>query len=386
LRAATHAAWLRHADTWLSPHARAAHAWAADDKARAVQASREAATQDAQRGLHDAALALVAHALARLPAQDPARAGLHAQRAQLWLQQARLDDARAEAERALAELPDPPDRALALTVQADAALQQGRLADVPALLDAALQTQPDHAGAWMLRVRWMHAQGDYAQAEAVLRERLAQLRQTRPGPDLVAALTSLAANIDFLGRHAEALPLHREALATAQRLGVRYGEVEAVVNLLWCLPEMGLHEEAIAIGERTLALGEYDATPTLANNLAWLYLQRGRPDDAARLYTRLLDAADSTLVCVAQAKLLQIHAEQRRGELAEAAAQALLQRMSLTDHAQAHAIGVLALLDHGPAPLRGQALAHLPKVRVDSELQARLDAAVARANAGRSPD
>ena len=313
--------------------------------------------------------------------RDALRAAVHAQRAQVWLRQARLDDAHAEAAQALAELPDPADRALALSVQADVALQQGRLAEVPALVDAALAAEPGHTEAWMIRVRWSHSQGDYVAAEATLRERVAQLRRERPGPDLASVLTSLASNIDFLGRHAEALPLHREALALARRLGVRYVEVLAALNLLWCLPELGLHDEAIEIGERTLALGEFDATPTLANNLAYLYLQRGRSDEAARLYERLAGEADPTLACVAQAKLLQIHAEHGRAGKASDAADELLARMARTDHAQAHAIGVLALLDHGPEALRAAALRQVPKVPVDTELQARLDAAVARARA-----
>lgn len=381
LRAATHAAWLRHAAAWLEPHARAVHAWAAGDVPQAVLATREAARLDAQRGLHDAADALLTGALQRLAPLDAQRAGLHAQRAGVWMQQARLDEALAEAALALAELPEPADRALALATQADVALQQGRLADVPALVDAALEAVPAHADAWMIRMRWSHAQGDFAAAEHTLRERLAALRRERPGPDLVVVLTSLGSTIDFLGRHAEALALHREALALARRLGARYAEVVAALNLLWCLPELGLHDEAIALGERTLALGEFDTTPTLANNLAYLYLLRGRPDDAARLYEQLAAGPEPTLACVAQAKLMQIHAEQGRQPAAALAAETLLQRIPGTEHAQAHAIAVLALLDHGPVSLRDRALEWLPRQPVDAELQVRLETAVARARA-----
>lgn len=234
----------------------------------------------------------------------------------------------------------------------------------------------------MIRARWSHARGGHAATELTRRERLAAMRHERPGPDLVAVLTSLGVTIDFRGRHAEALPLHREALALARRLGARQGEVEAALNLLWCLPGLGLHDEAIAPGERTLALGEFDATPTLANHLAYLYLQRGRPDDAARPYDRLAAGPEPTIACVVQAKLLQTHAEQGRHAAAAHAADALLQRVARTEHAQAHAIAVLALPDHGPVSLRDRALAWLPRQPVDAELHARQEAAVARERGG----
>jgi tetratricopeptide (TPR) repeat protein len=381
LRAAVHGAWLRQAHDRLDPHARAAHAWAAGDFTAAVTATLDAARHDARRGLHDAASTLLTDTLARLPADDAQRAGLHAARAQVWMQQARLADADDEAVRALAELPEPAQRALALAVRADVALQQGRLADVPALVDEALAADPQHHEIWMIRVRWMHAQGDYAGGEALLREWVGRLRAERPGPDLVSVLTSLGSFIDFQGRHREALPVHREALALARRMGTRYGEVLAAINLLWCLPELGLHDEALAVGEQALALGDFDATPTLANNLAYLYLLQGRSDDAARIYAGLAAGPEPTLACVAQAKLLQIGAGRGDGAEVDRLARALLDRMAATEHAQAHAIAVLALLDHAPQSFRAPALARLPTVGVDTELQARLDAAVARARA-----
>ena len=381
LRAATHGAWLRQAHDRLEPHARAAHAWAAGDVGAAVKATLDAARRDARRGLHDAAAALLADTLQRLPADDEHRAGLHAARAQVCLQQARFGEADDEALRALSELPTPAQRALALSVRAGLALHQGRLADVPPLVDEALAADPNHSETWMIRVHWTHAQGDYPGGESMLRERLRRLRAERPGPELVEVLTSLGSFIDFQGRHREALPLHREALALARRLGSRYAEVQSAVNLLWCLPELGLHDEAMDVGEQALALGHYDATPTLANNLAYLYLTQGRAGDAARIYAGLADGPDPTLACVAQAKLLQIDAGRGDVTAVDRQARALLDRMAATEHAQAHAIAVLALLEHAPAAFREQALGWLPRVAVDTELQARLDAAVARARA-----
>ena len=202
-------------------------------------------------------------------------------------------------------------------------------------------------------------------------------------PHLAITLSSLGSMLDFQGRHAEALPVHREALALARRLGARYTEVEVAINLLWCLPELDMHDEAMAAGEHALALGDCDATPTLLNNLAWLYLDCGRLDDAARVYAQLATGDDPTLACVAQAKLLQIHAQQSRADDASASAQALLAMLPRTDHPQGHAIAVLALLDHGPPALHAQALRYLPKVPVEADLQARLDSALCAARPGR---
>jgi DNA-binding SARP family transcriptional activator len=381
LVAATHGAWLRHARDRLEPHARAHHAWAAGDTNEAVSAVVEAAEVDMRRGLHAASVALLADALDRLPDDDPQRAILHASRAHLWLRQGRLEEADSEALHALAELPGPAARALALTVQADVALQQGRLDAVAALTDAALEASPDHAGAVMVRVRWVHAEGDFAAGVAFLRARLAQLRTRSPGPELVEVLTSLASFIDQTGRYDEALPLHREAVAMAQRLKAPYLQVEAAVNLLWCLPEVGLHDEAIAHGERALALGHFDATWTLMNNLAYLYLERGRLDDASRHYQSLVSCADPALSCAAQAKMLQIHAQRGHSAQVEDTARALLQRLPKLQHPHARAIGVLSLLTHGPSHCRRQALDWVPAVPVDTSLQARLDAAVAAARA-----
>lgn len=388
-RAALHAGWLQLAGDRLTPHARALHAWAAGNRGAAVDATIAAATLDAQRGLHTAADERLADALARIAA-DPsgdderdaaARAALLARRARVRLELDRPDAAAADAEAALAEDPAPATRADALAVLGDVALGQGRVADVPALATAALEAVPGHDMALMLRVKWSHAQGDYAGAEAALRERLAGLRRAPAGSALVDTLTSLGAVIDHQGRHAEALPLHREAMALARRRGLRYAEVGAACNLLWCLPELGLHDEAVAAGEAAVALGDFDATPTLVNNLAWLHLDQGRLDDAARLYRRLADGDDPTLRCSAQAKLLQIDATQ--GRPVDAAARSLLESMQQTDHPQGRAIGALALLDHGPPALHATAAGLAPTVPVDPSLQARLDAALARRGFGR---
>jgi tetratricopeptide (TPR) repeat protein len=383
-RAALHAGWLQLAGERLTPHARAMHAWAAGDQRAAVAATLQAATFDAQRGLHAAAEARMADALQRVAGTGDddraARAQLLACRARVRLEAGASDSALADAEAALAEDPGPETRADALAAQGDVALLQGRVADVPALAAAALEAVPGHDGALMLRVKWSHVQGDFAGAEAALRERLAGLRRAPAGAALVDVLTSLAAEIDHQGRHAEALPLHREAVALARRRKLRYAEVEATCNLLWCLPELGLHDEAVAVGEAAVALGEFDATPTLVNNLAWLYLDQGRLDDAARLYGRLVDTDDLAIRCSARAKLLQIDAT--AGRPVETAAQALLDAMRRTDHPQGLAIAALALLDHGPPALHAAAAALAPRVPLDPSLQSRLDAALAR----RGPD
>jgi tetratricopeptide (TPR) repeat protein len=379
-RAAVHGAWLRLAGERLTPHARASHAWSAGDTEAAVTATRAAARFDAQRGLQAAAEAHLSDALRRVGDDGLASATLLAARARVHLESRRFAEADADADAALAEGGLPAARADALAVKGEIALHLGRVTDLPALVAAALEAQPGHADALMLRVKWHHATGDFAGAEATLRERLAAQRRAPPNAALIDTLSSLAIVVDFQGRCAEALPLHREALALARRQGLRYAEVEVACNLLWCLPELGLHDEAVAVGEAALALGDYDATPTLINNLAWQHLDRGRHDDAARLYRRLADGHDPTLRCTARAKLLQIDAT--AGRPVDDAARELLAAMHATDHPHGRAIGALALLDHGPAAHHAEAASLVPAVPVDGSLQARLAAALARRGLG----
>jgi DNA-binding SARP family transcriptional activator len=376
-RAGTHAAWLRHAAACLSPHERAVHAFGAGDAVQTTRATVQAAKLDCSRGQQASAEALLRAALDRC-AEPALRAALLAALGDVARQLGRLDDAERHAQAALAELPEPAERARAWVLRGEVALQQGRVREVPAFADAALEAEPALPEAWMLKVKWAHAMGDFAAGEATLRERLAQLRRQRPDAEWVTVLTSLGTMLDFQGRHDLAWPLHQEALHVARRLGARYSEVEVALNAIWCLPELGRHDEAIALGEHALALGEFDATPTLLNNLAWIHLDRGRLDDAARLYQRLTNSADPTMVCVAQAKLLQIHAQRGRAAELQQQAQTLLACLAQTDHPQGRAIAVLALLEHGPAALRAQAARLAPAQPVDSSLQARLDEALAR--------
>lgn len=377
VRATTHALWLRHAGDRLAPHARATHAWAVGEPAAAVTATVQAAQHDALRGLHGAASRTLGEALARV--EEPAlRAQLLAEQSRVQQHAGDLLQADRTAAQALTELPAPEHRALALTVQGEVALQQGRVEAVAALAQAALEAYPACSEARMLQVKGAHAQGDYAAAEAALRQLLAPLRAQRPSAELATVLTSLGACMDYQGRSAEGLPQHQEALALSRKLGARYMEVQVANNLLWSLPEMGQHDEAMRLGEAALALGDYDTTPTLRNNLAWIYLEQNRLPDAARLYAVVAQAADPTVACVGQAKCLQVHALMGAAAEAEAAAQLLLARMAATDYAQAHAIALVALLDHGPAALKEQGLAYLPRTPVDAHLQQRLDAALAR--------
>jgi len=60
--------------------------------------------------------------------------------------------------------------------------------------------------------------------------------------------------------------------------------------------------------EEALALGEYDATPTLRNNLAWALRELGRYDEAMRLCEQLAAGADPTLALIGRARLLDMRA------------------------------------------------------------------------------
>jgi len=150
------------------------------------------------------------------------------------------------------------------------------------------------------------------------------------------------------------------------------------VNLLWSLPELGRHDDALEFGRQALALGDFDGTPTLLNNLAWLHLDRGRRAEAAALYRRLAAGDDPTLRCFAWAKLLQIHAEQGEEAGRQAALAGTLAAMPGTELYQAHAVAILAVLEHGDRDHAAAALAYLRPQPLDAFLQGRLDQALER--------
>ncbi|MEO7244534.1 MAG: tetratricopeptide repeat protein, partial [Rubrivivax sp.] len=218
--------------------------------------------------------------------------------------------------------------------------------------------------------------GAYDEAFAMLEQRCTQLRRQAPGVELVATLTSMGAACDSKAELARGLDFHREAWTLAERLGARYAQVDIACNLVWSLPVLDRHDEAIAIAGEALALGEYDGTPTLRNNLAWLLLERGRIDEASALYRQLASGADPSLRCFAWAKLIEVAARLGDASGCAAAVQAALAAVAHTELYQAHAAVIASVLEHASDADAVRALGLRREQPLDAYTQQRLDLAI----------
>ena len=371
VRLVLHAGVARSFAGVLPPAALAGHAWAAGEAAQAVSYTLQAAERDGQAGQHASAVTLLGQALARdITTDDQGR--LHALLARLWL--ACGDFARTEAAaRAAIDAPAlPRQRAAALCSLATVRMQQGRLQEARVALDEATQADPD-TEAW-LTARGQLAQFDGRADEVVgdFERRIAALRRQPPGVELVVMLASLGSLYSETGQDARAAATLEEGWRLAQRLGARYAQVEVAVNLLRALTDLQRDEEAIAIAREALALGDYDASATLRNNLAWCLRESGRLDEARLLYVELQRGSDPTLGLVAGAKLVEMAGEAQDTASAQQGAQQLLAAMGSTEVYLAHAIAVLAVLRFGSDAQVQQAQTHLRVQALDPSLSVRL--------------
>ncbi len=378
---ALHAAWLQHGTdpaAALPPHRLAAHAWACADEAAAVRHQIAAAALDRRRGLHAAAGDALRSALDRCEAL-PQRAALQTALGRTLLEQRDFDAAGAAARAALGALPTPAVRQQALLLQADLAIQLGRLDEAERRADEAEALAPADRPLRQVLARLAFERGDFERNIALVQALLVEQRREPPDEALAQVLSTLGTGHDALGHIEQGLAFHEEALATARALGARHAEVDATVNLLWSLPDLGRHDEAIVLGEQALALGDYDGTPALLNNLAFLYWDRGRFDEAEPLYQRLSATEDPTVRCFAWAKLVALAA--RRGDAAacSAAIESALATLDQTEMYRAHAVVMVAVLNHGNAAQRRRARARWrPDQALDPSLQQQLDEALRR--------
>ncbi len=355
------------------------HWWQAGDAERALAATLDAVDHARLRGLHSEALLLLDRTLGR-PADSAARGRLLATRALLRQELADADGAARDASAALEEAIAPADRARALVVQARLAYQAGSAIRAADLLSEAEQSSPLDADLLRLRTQLALVAGESRGLADALRSEIAALRSAPPRPALINALTSLGAIHDESGEPERGLPLHQEALALARKLNARSVQVDVAINLLWCLTALpGRAADGFAIGEEALALGEYDGSDTLRNNLAWAYADAGRLPEALALYRTLTGCGDPSLACIAWSKMVDIQARLDAGlEARNAAIDQLLQAMERTDFYVAHASAVVAVLNHGSDEQAQRAMAWIrPSQRIDPWLQEKLDAAIA---------
>jgi DNA-binding SARP family transcriptional activator len=367
----------------------AEHWWRAGEPARARAAWLDQAATLRGRGLQTDAIATLQAALVRLPAGEDAD----------WLRLGLADAAR---EAGRGELAD----ALVETVHADGAIEarppalrlraalaratsafQRSVAEARALLEEALPlaslVDDDDLALEVVLFRARIAKELLAHDEAIalLEPAVARLRRARPDLRLVQFLSSLAAIYDESGRTAEALPLHREALALAKALGSRYYQVEVSINLVWCYADLGRYDEAIARGEEALALGEYDSGPLLRVNLAANYFQAGRYEEALRHYQLLAEPpTQAYLRVVALARCAEAHALLGRTEAVGPLLERTLELLPDTDYPVAIGAAAIALLRFGDdaqvARLRGL-VPDLDPARLPPHQRERLEAALA---------
>ena len=377
LRAVLHAGLARRLAAVWPPHRLAEHGWAAGDPVAAVIATVQAAHLDADRGLLAAAEDRLQRAHARVA--DPAlQARLSVARAAVARQAGQLAVALSHAQAALAELPEPQTRCEALLELYELRVLNGDLDDAAHWLEQAHRQAQDQAAPSLLMAagKLAHARGDYAAAARALEQLVAHLRRQRPSAELAAALTSLATTMDSQGELTRGLPLHEEAMSIAHRLGARYVEVEAAGNRVWSLDELNRLDEAVAVGERALALGEYDATPYLLSNLAYVYLRVQRLDDAERAYRRLSTGPDASIACVACGKLADVAAQRGDAAAVRSAVAAALGWLPRTQIYTAQVSAITAVVRHGDDSQVQAALQHRRAQTVDPGLQQRLDQAL----------
>ena len=97
-----------------------------------------------------------------------------------------------------------------------------------------------------------------------------------------------------------------------------------------------------------MALGEYDGSDTLRNNLAWAYADAGQVDRALALYRQLAGGRDPSLACIAWSRIVGLLAATGvRGPAMDEALAQTLGSMQGTDFYVAHASAVVALVQHG---------------------------------------
>jgi hypothetical protein len=144
----------------------------------------------------------------------------------------------------------------------------------------------------------LYRAGRYAEAEALIRESLAILREQLGAdhPDVATSLNNLAALYRVQGRYGEAEPFHQQSLTIRrEQLGADHPAVATSLNNLAALyQDQGrygeaepLYQESLAIRREQLGVDHPDVAISL-NNLASLYQAQGRYGEAEPLYQQSL--------------------------------------------------------------------------------------------------
>jgi tetratricopeptide (TPR) repeat protein len=288
----------------------------------------------------------------------------------------RRAEADAAIEAALAEPAWPRTRAMAYALRAEILSLQGKLLEAEAALAEATASAPDEPLVLGGRAKLAQLQGRVDDVVAQLERQRDAMRRQVPGPQLIEVLTSLGAAYDELGQPQRGLPLHEEAWGLAARLGARYAQVEVAINWLWCLAALQRNDEGVAIARQALELGDYGASSTLRNNLAWSLAELGRADEASALYEELAGGSDPTLALIAQAKLVDLRGAADPGAVSVADIQPVLQAMASTEVYLAQASASLPVLRYGSAEQVRTVLGYLRPQPLEAALVDKLRAAL----------
>lgn len=375
----------------------AEHWHAAGEREKAAAAWLEKANAMRARGMHEDAVSVLEAAISRLAPGETVD-GLRLALVDTLRESGRSDDALAllEAVEAAAHQ-SPALRLRAALARGWLTLNRGSVGAAAAIqaeaISLAAVVDDPELRLDLLMQRAAVAKELQRTDEAIhlLEPAAAELRTRRPSLRLVQFLTSLAALHDDRGQHDLALPLHLEALDLARALGSRYHQVEATINLLYCLADLGRHDEAVTYAERALELGDYDNVPILRVNLAVNHFQAGRFEEALRHYDVLTLQQDQPhLRLIALARSAECQAALGRAVEVGGLLEEALALLFSTDYVIAHgavAIAVVLLGDEHHVARLWEALSPPYLETLPQYMRQRLDSAmVARAGRTGRPD
>lgn len=217
---------------------------------------------------------------------------------------------------------DPVLRASAHNTMAGAQLMLGNLSQAEFHAQSGVDILADDSGLAVelahLRANALFHQGRIDDADSVLVPLVERVRAKGPEVQLPGLLTSLGSIRDEQQRQEEGLALHREAHLGAAALGQRHVQVSAILNMLYCLIDLGRPEEGLELAEQALALGRFGSTDALRANLAAAYRACGQLQLAAAHYVELSGTtSDPSLRCVAWTNLARLaHESGNRADVA----------------------------------------------------------------------
>ena len=217
------------------------------------------------------------------------------------------------------------------------------------------------------------------EALALLAPEAEALRQGPPGLRLCQLVSSLGALYDDLGRHEEARVHLREAHDLARALGARYLQVDIAINLLFCYAELRRYDDAEALAQETLALGDYDNMAIFRSNLAAVYFEASRFREALEHYRALQEEVDQPFLRgIALARSAEAHARLGDREPIPTLLDAALDALAATDYPVVLGRVAVAVLRLGTNAQRERLLVLVPDLasaRLPAHLRPEFEAA-----------